>query len=269
MTGYIAVSIQHGILDTIRERIETWKDKYRGKRCFCIGNGPSLKHTPLHLLQNEYSFGLNKIADIYPTTSWRPTFYVNVTVMATDRKWAKAARLAMTGTPSFINYGVLPFVLGNTQDKELHVPENVFPIAVSKQYRQRNPPPSIWSHDIAGGVSKYGSSMLSVLQIAVYMGFSPIYLLGCDLGWKPFKWGAKDPNHFCEDYWGMPIIESGEKILVTQGKARRYTADALSSHVLAKKVCDPLGVKIYNATIGGDLEVYPRVDIMDVVNGTS
>lgn len=266
MSEVITVSIAPGILNTIRSRIETWKGKYRGERCFCIGNGPSLADTPLHLLKDEYSFGLNKIADIYPTTSWRPSFYVNVTVMTTDEEWAKAARIAIVGTPSFIDYGMLPSVL-DTRDREINVPENVFPVAVSKKYRQRDPDSSIWSHDIADGVSKYGSSMLAVLQIAVYMGFNPIYLLGCDLGWKPFGRDDKDPNHFSEDYWGKPQLVSGEKIIVTPGLARRYTADAHSSHTLAKKACDPMGIKIYNATMGGDLEVYPRVNLVEVIGG--
>jgi len=266
MSEVITVSIAPSILDTIRLRIETWKGKYKGERCFCIGNGPSLEDTPLHLLKDEYSFGLNKIADIYPMTTWRPSFYINVTVMTTDKEWAQAAKIAMVGTPSFIDYGMLPFVL-DAQDKDINVPENVFPVATSKKYRQRNPDPSIWSHDIASGVSKYGSSMLAVLQIAVYMGFNPIYLLGCDLGWRPFGRNAKDPNHFSEDYWGKPQIADGKKIVVTPGLARRYTADALSSHVLAKKVCDPMGIKIYNATMGGDLDVYPRANLMEVIGG--
>jgi hypothetical protein len=258
------VAVPVSVKETMSARIVAWKDKYKGERCFCVGNGPSLKDTPLHLLENEYSFGLNKISDIYDKTPWRPSFYVNVTVLTTGAEWAQAAKKSMVQTPSFIDYGLLPYVLEAT-DGEFFVPDHIFPIVVHKAYRQHDPDPSLWSHDISERVSKFGSSMLTVLQIAVYMGFNPIYLLGCDLGWRPFGWGEADPNHFSEDYWGLARVHEEHKVIVSEGLANRYTADARSSHVLAKKVCDPMGVKIYNATKGGDLEVYPRVDFMEVV----
>ena len=39
------------------------------------------------------------------------------------------------------------------------------------------------------------------LQIANYMGFSEIIILGADLGWKADDGkNNSDPNHFCKDY---------------------------------------------------------------------
>ena len=43
------------------ERMLALKDTHRGQRCFIIGNGPSLKNTDLALLENEVTFGLNRI----------------------------------------------------------------------------------------------------------------------------------------------------------------------------------------------------------------
>ena len=37
-------------------------------------------------------------------------------------------------------------------------------------------------------------------------------------------------------------------------------------HGIAKRESEALGVKIYNATVGGILEVYPRVDLREVLN---
>lgn len=34
----------------------------------------------------------------------------------------------------------------------------------------------------------------------------------------------------------------------------------LAAHQLARASCEKLGVKIYNSTFGGELEVYKRVD---------
>ena len=263
-----SLRIDRTLIAEQRRRMKMWENRFDG-RCFCVGNGPSLRSTPMHLLENEYTFGLNRVAEIYPLTSWRPTFYVNVTVAASDEGWGGSAREAMVDTPSFVGYGCLPYLL-EAKGTVLNAPKHVFPLWVSDDVpTQEDPNPAIWSHDVSKWVSKYGSSMLTVMQIAVYLGFKELIMVGCDLGWKAFDYEEdKDPNHFTEDYWGKlkVLTPKGRKaVVVTPEMAQRYTDCARSCHVLAKKVCDPLGVKILNATIGGELEVYPRVDLMEVL----
>ncbi len=51
------------------------KNKYKGERIFLIGNGPSLNKTPLELLEDEYTFGVNRIYLLFDRINWRPTFY--------------------------------------------------------------------------------------------------------------------------------------------------------------------------------------------------
>ncbi len=93
----------------------------------------------------------------------------------------------------------------------------------------------------------FGSSVHVAMQIAVKEGFGPLYLLGCDLGYKD-----DNPSHFDSDY------EIGE-----QKPAKYANGDALAAHKIAKKHCP---VEVYNATIGGHLEVYPRVTLEEVLN---
>lgn len=58
------------------KRIKKLKSRYAGETCFVIGNGPSLKLSDLEQLRQSYTFGVNKIYDLYTMTEWRPTFYV-------------------------------------------------------------------------------------------------------------------------------------------------------------------------------------------------
>lgn len=60
-------------------------------------------------------------------------------------------------------------------------------------------------------------------------------------------------NYFSEDY------SDGE--IITPEKNRRH----ILAHELAKLVSDEVGFNIYNATVGGHLDVYPRTDITSVV----
>ena len=245
-------------------RIGAWKDKYKGERCFCIGNGPSLDRTPLHLLNNEYTFGVNKIAAIYPSTTWRPSFYVNISKTVLASNHAEAAAESMRDTPSFISYKGLPYIL-RTTGSDMSVPDNASLFRMSSSNLGIRPHPDIWSHDIATRLSKYGSSMTAVLQIAVYMGFNPIYLLGCDLGYKAFEWGEKDPNHFGKGYDAL-TQKDGRRVEMTEWFVSRGNERTVWGHMVVKEACDSLGVEVYNATLGGKLEVYPRVDLMEVLN---
>jgi hypothetical protein len=209
------------------------------------------------LLEDEYSFGLNKIADIYPTTTWRPSFYVNVSRTVLDPTWAESAARAVKETTSFLSVAFISHIIA-----ESDLPENVYLVDPLDTRGRPNLP--VWSQDIVHGVSKYGSSMTAVLQIAVYMGFNPIYLLGCDGEYVQIDWGGSDPNHFSEDY---DKLQLGKRKIVMTASMASFCSDAVQrGHEVAKYACDALGVEIYNATVGGEIEIYPRVDIREVLN---
>ena len=97
------------------------------------------------------------------------------------------------------------------------------------------------------------------------MGFNPIYLVGADAHWEPFDYEKDiDPNHFTSAYWEKMALGDRE-IRVTEEVAHRYTHQCLTAHELAYRVTAPRGINIYNATVGGKLEIYPRVDINDIL----
>ena len=83
-----------------------------------------------------------------------------------------------------------------------------------------------------------------MMQIAVLEGFEEIYLLGCDL------W-TKGQNHYDERY-------------VTDEDIERRNNDALYLHQVAKMSCP---VPIVNCTVGGQLDIYPRADMRDILKG--
>ena len=57
------------------QRIEKLKNINQGKRCFIIGNGPSLKIEDLNALVDEDCFACNRIYGLYDKTKWRPKYY--------------------------------------------------------------------------------------------------------------------------------------------------------------------------------------------------
>lgn len=301
----------------------TLRDKYSG-RIFLIGSGPSLKETPLNLLQDEYTFAANSIPDIFSETDWRPSFYACVDDGVDTRYCEEAIEL---GIPCFFpektTRGTALIESVPTKDNTLSF-ENVdlrdrADLDISTFQLNSDSITSyhdVWSEDITEIVYGYNTIMYQMMQISHYMGFDEIYLVGNDLydvfdGYLLFP-EAADPavfqgngdstlqngieflqdsdhplkslcnaaayktiksnvfrklyprlsnhiefidqdNYFSEEY------SDGE--IMTPEKNRRHTL----AHELAKSVSVELGFNIYNATVGGHLEVYPRTDITSVV----
>ena len=92
-----------------------------------------------------------------------------------------------------------------------------------------------------------GTIVYTCIQLAVYMGFREIYLLGVDFTGAG-EHGSKY-NHFYS-----------EKELTSVS----YTDQVKAAYEKARKYADEHGIKIYNATRGGNLEIFERVNFDDL-----
>jgi hypothetical protein len=92
------------------------------------------------------------------------------------------------------------------------------------------------------------NSISIMAQWAVMLGFSPIYLVGCDAGYSD---GVND--HFCHYYQS-----------VDREYAARNNRNVMHAHKVIRRSCP---VPVFNATIGGRLDMYPRVKLENVIYG--
>lgn len=237
----------------VNPKIQALKGKYSG-RIWLIGNGVSLRDTPLELLTDEYSFAMNGIAMIYPRTTWRPTFYFCVSSNARheDRRPLFLAPVEDSAI-SFLSSGFKRW--GWLEDRD-----NVYWVNVPQVFTndEKEENLGLWSLDAAKWLARGGTSMYCVMQTAAYLGFTEFYLVGCDLGWKAAKNADGDPNHFDPNYFyatNPPDQEDVDRINREMGQAHRR----------AKQVLDGLGIKVFNATRGGELETYPRVRMEEIL----
>jgi len=222
------------------------KNSYYGRRCFIIGNGPSLKETDVSLLKDEVTIGCNGIFLMFDQMDFLPTFFtVEDTLVAEDR--AEVIN-SMRGTtkifPEDLQYCLKP-------DRDtiyinfLRPGYKGFP-KFSKEFDD---------HVYWGGTVTFLN-----LQLAYYLGCSKIYLIGVDHSYRAknemdeqegFTITARtpDPNHFHPDYFG-PGFRYHDPKVDRMEKAYRKAKDFLGSK----------GIPVNNATTGGRLEVFPRVD---------
>lgn len=235
------------------KRLIAFKNKHRGERVFIIGNGPSLNKCDLSLLGNEYSFGVNSI---FLKDGFMPTYYVvEDTFVAEDRH--KEIH-ALRGTTKFFgNY--LRYCIPES-------PETVW-MNVRADYGNYPNFPN-FSKNAARELWVGGTVIYLCLQLAYFMGFSEVDLIGIDHSYtiptdaeisNVRETGADilsnsgDPNHFHPDYFGKgyrwhdPKVDRMERAYVRALQA--FGAD---------------GRIIRNATVGGKLEVFERVNYKDL-----
>lgn len=234
-------------LSNNEKKIVHLHNKHEGQRCVIIGNGPSLKEMNLNLLKDEITFGVNAIFYAFDWIDFFPTYYVvEDRLVAEDNKKVINNLEGMTKIfPEDLRYclqGDSETIFINFDRYYSDYPSPDFPKfgldALNKLY---------W-----GGTVTYLN-----LQLAYYMGFEEVYLIGMDMNYQIPSYADRnvitsknaDLNHFHPEYfgpgkrWHQPKVE---RMFATLRFANEiYLSDDR---------------KIFNATDGGKLELYPRVN---------
>lgn len=229
-------SRRKGNLDLRFSKIKEFKCKHQGERCFIVATGPSLTLADLESIKGEVTFGMNSITKIFDQTEWRPTYYG-----IQDRQvYEKMEESILKNYKDANNVFV-----ADELDKLFDLPSNFIRFPYNGNYhiysRKYEEYSAKFSDDAYVVVYDGYSITYSLIEIAVYMGFKEIYLLGADCTYVKGK-----KNHF---------VESG---FVDKNAYTSFNR-LLTGYKEIKKYCDSHSVKVYNATRGGALEIFPRV----------
>ncbi len=211
-------------------KLENLKNAYWGKkRCFIVATGPSLRENDLQMLKQHgtFCFGVNKIFKM--ESDWIPDAYVVTDSFLLQEKQEEIAM-----------YNAHLKFIGDGNAYGDDTRENTYIIHVAGFGHGNILPP--FSADVAQKVYGAGTVVYACIQIAVYLGFREIYLLGVDCNYIV---GSASNHFYTEGRPDMIERDMGQMILAFQA-ARHYAG----RH----------GIKIYNATRGGKLEVFERVD---------
>lgn len=200
--------------------------------------GPSLTMEDINLLKNEYTFGMNSIFKIFDQTEWRPTFYAiqdeKVYQKIKDNQEFKNIK----------NKFVADFIFDHFKKEEDDI---MFPLDLLDHHSYNMKEFDTKFSDNAYNIVYDGATITySIFQIAYYLGFRELYLIGCDCDYS----GSK--QHFV----GGDVIKTDDnpetRMIYGYKKAKEFT--------------DNSDLKIYNATRGGKLEVFTRVNFDDVIS---
>lgn len=234
-----------------KQRLLSFKDIHKGKRCFIIGNGPSLTAEDLALLKDEYSFAANRIFYMFDKTDWRPTYYCaqdDVVVRDIADKFD-------TILPN-CNYAFIAAYCYRALNEDTLSDKKVLLYFDKFQQSHKG---RLFSERIEDFVFDGGTITYAAIQIAAYMGFSEIYLIGVDHNYSTlsFKGNSINDKDVKSSYFeGMPI-----DIKMTKPN----TDGSTLSFMKAKEYADSHNLLIANATRGGKLEVFPRVKLEEIL----
>lgn len=222
-----------------RQRLASFRDKHRGERCVIVGNGPSLNQTDLSLLQGVPTFGLNRIYLLFERSQFRPTYLCcfNTTVLEQFHQ-----ELGQVPCTRFVNLTAAG-----------HLPPSEQTIAIWERFSPRfrlDPERGLW----------VGATVTFVaLQLAYFMGFSRVVLVGVDHQFasqgepgKQVRATGEDQSHFDPRYfgrgalWDLPDLETSEW-----------------SFAMAREQYESAGRSIVDATVGGRLQVFSKVDLRE------
>ena len=224
-----------------RKRLAALRDIHKGERCFIIGNGPSLRATDLKKLRNEFTFGLNRIYLLFPELGFTTTYFLSMNDLVIQQC---AAEILALPIPKFLAWRSRRF-LSPTGDTNF-------------LYTTYTGPK--FARDVTGRLWEGATVTYVALQLAYHMGFEKVFLIGVDHSFvtkgdanKTITSQGDDPNHFAPNYfgkgfkWQLPDLETSERAYCMARAA--YAAD---------------GREIMDATIGGKLMVFPKVDYDDL-----
>lgn len=225
------------------KEIEKFKGIHNDQRCFIVATGPSLTIQDLETLEanNEKCIAMNRIYNLFERTSWRPDYYmIEDTMMIEDlRREIADMDIPVKFVASIPAEYWIQENIGNSIKYQL----------INLDHLGNELP--FFSTKLEHCVYEGSTVTYACIQMAVYMGFKEIYLLGVDFNYSEDLYDEK--NHFAG-------YQSDKRVRLNKVYPERMRA----AYESAEQYANAHGIKIYNATRGGKLEVFERVDFDEI-----
>ncbi|MGU8513243.1 6-hydroxymethylpterin diphosphokinase MptE-like protein [Clostridium perfringens] len=225
-----------GLASIDAKKIRCFKDKHKGERCFIIATGPSLRMEDVEKLDKEYTFTMNSMCLALNNTKWRPTYYGIQDFAVYEKLENNLKELNLKNVFVGSNIAKRYNISNKWYIYPLNISYHLFELRFKNKYFVK------FSNNAYKAIYDGYTITYSLIQLAVYMGFKEIYLIGADTNYNV------NNQHFLEHGVVDPTYNTAkDRMIVAYEKAKEYA--------------DKNNIKIYNATRGGMLEVFPRVDI--------
>lgn len=247
--AHFKAAIFPGFSEQEKTVLRGYKDIHAGEIGVIIANGPSLNSVDFGKLHQFPTFGMNRINLLYDRFDFRPTYYCLEDHLVAEDNAEEISNLL--GSTMFIPKD-LSYCIRNPHAQYVNMIRRYPNAKVT----------SLFSTDLSQSAYWGGTVTYFAMQIAYYMGFQTIYLVGLDhnyarpdhvVGTQTYTSHGDDVNHFDPSYFG---------------KGKRWhdpRVDRMeASYQVAKQAFEAVGRTIINATPQSKLDVFPKMDFADV-----
>lgn len=226
------------LVRTEANKLAQYRNAFVGRRCIIVGNGPSLASMDLSVLRGEITFGLNRIYLLFDKLGFSTSFLVSVNDYVVQQC---ASDITAAPCPKF-------FSLRHRHLVDPKRPDTVL---------LRNAPyPRFCTDPPSQGVWEGATVTNVAIQLAHFMGFNTVILIGVDHRFSSqgtphalVVSEGPDTNHFDPTYFGKGWAWQLPDLVMSEESYRmaleQFTRD---------------GRTIVDATVGGALEVFPKVE---------
>jgi len=217
--------------------LKSIQNKYAGQRLILIANGPSIGQMDLRVLKDEYTMCMNRFYIYFDKIGFIPNFLVCVEDLVLGQFAEDFNKLPIEA--KFVNW-------------RLHkqIPNSHF----LKESFALNP---FFQTDLTQATHFGGTVTFACLQLAYYLGFTEVIIIGMDHSFKEkgvankveVRSYEKDESHFDPNYfpkgmkWRLPDLDKSE-----------------IGYAIARDFYEKNGRKIIDATIGGKCQIFPKAD---------
>lgn len=239
------------------QQMSSWRNKYKGRPGFVLGNGPSLQQMDLSALKDEITIGCNGIYKNFDEWGWKVDY-----LLFEDIEQTELRRHDIPGVKGPIKLAGLHNAYAFKADRDTYFMNvrNLDADFLQDQFPQ-------FSEDFAYQVHLASTVTYIGLQLAFHLGCDPVYVIGIDHNYgelprmfPPCKLTITEENihlvrglHMKQDYYkvgdviGVPSIDYMEE-----------------GYKKAREVFEAHGRRVLNAGLDSALEVFDKVDFSSI-----
>lgn len=231
-------------------RFKKLRNSHKGEIAFIVGNGPSLQAKDLDVIYTKgyYCFGSNRINLIFNQSKWRPNCYLAFDKQIYRNNDPTISEMLKTEIDLYALgkdvYQCVPYEKRKNNMVYFEVKPNSYYLKVDE-----------FSNDALEFIVDGFTITYAAMQLAYYMGFKEVYLLGVDCNYGK----QTESNGHVKDTGNSSTYFSNK--YDPQNKNVAYVKGMMEAYETAKSFADNTNFKIYNATRGGKLEVFKRINL--------
>jgi hypothetical protein len=252
------------------------KDSHKGKRCFIVGNGPSLKHHDLSKLTNEQVFTVNYMMKSDDFSTLNPDYHLFfdpiVFGLNPDKEDDndKIKMISKTAETNPNTTYIIPYRRKSNFNRLF--PNHKFMYVYNYKTYTPTLKKSSCLHRITPG---FQNVILYAINSAIYLGFKEIYLLGVDMtGFlEHFEYNK------INDQWGHSYSKTqkekekiikilAEKNIDNEFYLKTYGKTFEHLKIMQKNALEN-NVDLLNASAHGAIDFIPRVDYETIFKDTN